>query len=134
VGIAVSRAFMNSRALLRVLGVSAAAAALLVLLAPWLNPCIGAIRYADCIDPKLVSEAEAMDPALWCYWGICDWFPSAQEKLWRIAAVLLVLAGAVALSVRLAKEQRMQCGVLTSIVTMVLAIAATWYLYPYATA
>ena len=124
---------MNSRTLIRALAVSAVAAALLVVLAPWLNPCIGAIRYADCIDPKLVSEIQALDPDQWCYWGLCDWFPSAAEKLSRVATVSLILAGAIVLSARHASEQRVPCGLLTGIVTIALAIAATWYLYPYAT-
>ena len=125
---------MSTRIARSILAPAAIGAATLVLIAPWLNPCIGAHRFADCMDPRLMSDTEVFNPERWCYWGICDWFPSTPEIIARIAIVLLVVLGAGAFGARLRGEHRATRGVATATLAVVLAVALTWYMYPYAAA
>jgi hypothetical protein len=84
------------------------------------------------MDPRLVSGAEVFNPERWCYLGICDWFPSATEKLARIAVVSSVIVAAGVIGGRAVKSNNKLLGMATSTVTVVLTVGLVWYLYPWA--
>jgi hypothetical protein len=45
-------AMMRARSLIAAMSLLAGGAAVLAFVAPWLNPCIGASRFTDCVDPN----------------------------------------------------------------------------------
>jgi hypothetical protein len=125
---------VSARSLASVLVPAAAGAIALACIAPWLYPCIGASRFAECIDPELISSSDSYGPETWCYLGICDWFPSALERMGRIAVILAVIVGAGIIGSRTVRIDNMRFGIATSVATVVLAAGAIWYAYPWAAA
>jgi hypothetical protein len=86
------------------------------------------------MDPAQISSSEVFNPERWCYWGVCDWFPSLTEKLARLAiATALVVAAGIA-GGRSARSNHLLAGVATSVFMVVLAVVTIWYMYPWATA
>jgi hypothetical protein len=126
---------MRARSLIAAMSLSAGGAAVLSFIAPWLNPCIGASRFADCIDPNSPhadSQGLIVVPAdSWCYLGVCDDFLSATDIVIRICVVTLVLLAAGILSARVVERRRIIYGIVTALATTVLASALTSYLYPF---
>jgi hypothetical protein len=125
---------VSARSLASVLGPAAAGAIVLACLAPWVYPCIGANRFAECIDPGLISSSDSISPETWCYWGVCDWFPSPLERMVRIAVILAVIVGAGIIGSRTARSNNMRFGMAASAATVALAVGAIWYAYPWAAA
>jgi urea transporter len=122
---------MRTRQFIRVAALSVAGAAVLAITAPWLNPCIGASRFTDCIDPNS-PQADGQSPERSCYLGVCDFFPSVGETLSRILVVLLVVSGVAFLVGRTVTGQRVVYAAVAALVSAALAMAITWYAYPYA--
>ncbi len=126
---------MRARALIAAMSLSAAGAAVLAFIAPWLDPCIGASRFADCVDPNS-PQADSQGlivvaPDSLCYLGVCDYFPSAMEIVMRVCVVVLVVLATATISARVVESRRTMCGVATASATVALAFALTSYLYPY---
>jgi hypothetical protein len=99
---------------------------------PWFNPCIGASRFVECVDPQRMTEVQMQNGGtLTCNLGVCDYFPSIWERLVQLLTCLLLVAGAGALAALTVRERRALIGLSTSAATVVSAIALTTLVYPY---
>lgn len=103
--------------------------AALVTIAPWLNPCIGAMRFSECVDP--LSDPEGRSLVSWCYLGVCDSFPTVLGIALRVLAVLSVLVGSGVLVGRIVNDRRLLHGATAAGLTLVVGAASITFLYPY---
>src|SRR5687768_11554839 len=81
-----------------------AGAALAVLLAGWLSPCLGAARWEKC------AEGTQSDPATFalklCHLGVCDLYLTTGQRLVRLAAVVTLILGVTASAAYFSRAQR----------------------------
>jgi hypothetical protein len=124
-------ALVVSRAVITTLSLAAAGAVVLSIAAPWVNPCIGASRFSDCVDPFSPSGGPE-DLERLCYWGICDLFLSPSDLTVRVVLVLVILLIPTILSARIASGKRAIHAFAALAATIVLGFLVTWFLYPYA--
>jgi hypothetical protein len=122
---------MILRKVLSIPALAAAGGVTLLLVSPWVNPCIGANRFSKCIEP-MSPMADPENPELLCYWGACDFFPSLPEKIARLSLLLLILLIPAVLSARNAKDDRAIHAFTTLLATIVVGFLLTLFFYPYA--
>jgi len=111
---------MKTISVTAVLGVLLAAL-VLTAIAPWLNPCIGPLRFVDC-----AAFEESAIPIVFAPWfispfGICDFFPSVMDRAVRGLVVLLIVAGAAYAGSRQASRAKFVSGLAAAAATCVLA-------------
>lgn len=104
-------------------------ALILAAIAPWLNPCIGPIRFIDCVDFEQSAVPNALAPWLFCPLGICDYFPSAADRAVRGAAVLLLIVGVGIVASRKVSSSRFVFGLAASVATCLLSAILIGLLY-----
>ena len=112
---------MQARARIRQLLLATAAALVLVALTPWLNPCIGPLRFVDCVEMESSTVPNALAPWLFCPFGVCDFFPSALDRAVRILVVVFVLAAVGVLTARTVSTRKAQLGAAAAIMSAVIA-------------
>jgi hypothetical protein len=123
---------MRLRAILAVLAFSMFGSVALTGLAPWFNPCVGAPRFVDCVDPLKTRELTMQNGGtLACNLGICDYFPSTWERLVQALTLLLLIGGGGALAALCSRERRVLIGLTTAGATIAISIALTAFIYPY---
>ncbi len=120
---------MHSRTALLTIGCIALGALSLALIAPWINPCVGPLRFVRCIDIGTLSTPKLVSPWLACRFEICDFFPSPLERALRTTVVLIVLVGIGFLCGRLVSSFRWLFGAAAGVVTAVFAVVITLNLY-----
>jgi hypothetical protein len=126
---------MRLRALLAVFAFSFIGSVALTGLAPWFNPCIGAPRFVDCVDPLKSRELKMQTGGtLYCNLGICDYFPSTWERVVQISTLLLLIGGAGALAALCCRERRALIALMTAGATIALSFALAAYMYPHGAA
>ena len=120
---------MKARAGIAILGIITVATVVLVALAPWLDPCIGPLRFVNCVDMERSAAPNALAPWLSCPMGVCDFFPSAADRAIRLTAVAFVIAMAAILVSRLASRRRALFGAAAAIATVIVASALAGFIY-----
>jgi hypothetical protein len=117
-----------TREIKAVLVVTLMAAILLTAMMEWLSPCIGATRFQPCQQESL-SDLEPSDPP--CYLAVCDFLPTAFERLTRILASvsLMPLVGMASAFASVAKPVR--AAAYAGACTVLLTFILTLYLFPY---
>ena len=96
-------------------------ALVLAAIAPWLNPCIGPLRFVDCAAYEESALPIAFAPWFICPFAICDYFPSAVDRAVRGLVVLLIVAGAAYAGSREASRAKFVSGLAAAAATCVLA-------------
>ena len=120
---------MRLRTVLAALGYIALGAILLAAIAPWINPCVGPLRFVHCIDLESLRTSQLVSPWLGCAMGICDFFPSALERTIRLGVVLVVASCTGVLCARLMPKLRFLRGGAAAVVTVASAAVLTIKLY-----
>src|SRR5205809_987584 len=112
---------MRPRAGIATLGIVTTAALALVALAPWLNPCTGPLRFANCVEMEKSAVSNALAPWLFCPLGVCDHFPSLADRAVRILVELLIVTAVGYLTSRTVLTRKILFGVAAVITTVVIA-------------
>ena len=94
---------------------------MLTAIAPWLNPCIGPLRFVDCAAFEESAIPIVFAPWFICPFGICDFFPSVMDRAVRGLVVLLIVAGAAYAGSRQASRAKFVSGLAAAAATCVLA-------------
>jgi hypothetical protein len=121
---------MTRRDILAVPVACASIAIAFALLASWLSPCLGMIRFEPCIDPELMTDIQHLDASP-CYLGICDYFPSALSQVMRLVALVGLLVGGGWIAATLATRRPILLGAIAGALAPFCALLLVAYLYPY---
>ena len=105
------------------------AALILAAIAPWLDPCIGPLRFVDCIDFEQSAAPNAFAPLLFCPLGVCDFFPSWVDRAARALVVVSILVGVGVAASREAVGERFAIGLAACVATCIVAAILTGLVY-----
>jgi hypothetical protein len=120
---------MQTRDILWILAIVIAATLLLVAIAPWINPCVGPLRFVDCVAMENSTAPNALAPWLFCPFGVCDFFPGTMGRAIRIFAVAAVLIGTGLATSRLASRRPGLVGIAAATAAAAGSIALTKAIY-----
>src|SRR5688572_7656025 len=101
---------MTLRARIGIVGIVVCGTLVLVALAPWLNPCIGPLRFVDCIEWEESTVSNDLSLWLFCPLEICDYFPSASTRALKLLVAAMVLCAVGMLAGRVASRNKVRLG------------------------